>query len=76
MPVGVQGYSGYTNSEITVRVGGTYTGGGPAGYVGGTDYSFEVRERNPELDRPRQDTTTGAFKTGVPGPVSEKIRIV
>lgn len=64
-----KGESGYVQAQVTVTIGGTYTGGGLAGWSGGTDYQFSVKARSPSFKRPGQDTTDGAYVSQVGGPI-------
>jgi len=76
MPNPVKGRPGYTNSTITITTTpASYAGDGVNGWAGGTDYSFNVAEREIELVRARQDTTDGPFLEGVGAPVGKRIRL-
>jgi len=64
------GESGYVNAEITLTAGpAAYTGGGIAGWTGGTDYVFSVRMRSPNFKRQRQGVTDSFAEDAVGGPV-------
>lgn len=71
------GRSGYTYATIEIQTGFSYSGGGIAGMGAPTGtFLFNVRERNKEVIRDRQDTTDSAYKTGVPGPVGLQFKIM
>jgi hypothetical protein len=63
------GYPSYTNSTITLTTGGSYSGDGTNGYVGGTPYSFTVRRREITQKRAREDTTDTGLIDATNGPI-------
>lgn len=72
----VKGLPGYTYSTIVLTVSpASYLGDGVNGWNGGTQYSFNVRERDLEVLRARQDTTDGPYSEGVGGPVGRRVSI-
>jgi hypothetical protein len=72
-----RGESGYVNAAISITTGGTYTGGGPSGYTGGSTATLNVKMRKPSVTRPRLTTTDSptGVQEAVGGPTSVKLSL-